>query len=748
MKTRNNSKNIFSLIFLLLLSMSSLSNYSTKKITLAKDISNLLIQKQMIDNDDEHFCKCEDEDLMRSKVKIDDFKLKDKNLFGANKHLKKEVIDGKDYGHPGIYKNFQILKNEFREIYIKDNMLAGCPNGYRVMSLEDIHLIEKDVKKKSLYEVLIDEESFNIKSSFKYVLNTRSYPEVNIMEDDRYYLKKTFYLDEETESVRFTDLNPVNKKEVQFKCILDEEKYKLKIRIINSERSDNIIGLDQSLIVMINNANIRDVIWKTDYSKKEKETIKVVYKKEGCTNIHAWGVLPSDQIVYGCRAFYAKNLKENKIKDSNSVKQVPSIVTYNKKIGVLKNELMPSQIPFIKNSDEEIVLFYTNKETLNLHLLVLNKNLQEISDLDLNTSAYGLDIKKSHKYYIILCRDSKNDSHMYLYALNLDFKFSWKRDVVYNLPDPTFEESIDQNTNVIFKNTKGEFEFGMNKIFKIISGKIEFSGNRIGVLFSHLNLFSKYKKWNHMKYLGSTFLTFDEDGQNEKLGFSWAASPTIDLNLRSDGENFITSSLSGGYPDNIVICSISINKYSQEKDFYNRAYKHVVKCKSLSNDSIPADGKGNSCGRMSKILYDNNKTFSIVSSSSSCNEMKKFYPNHRNKFSITFFDKELNIKSHVDLGNFDNIKCLDSVRLGNNIAIVFTTALLSNQSFFKINLNENNSKTYIMFLDSQGNIFKSAREVNSIECGNIGNLNNSSFALSYLNNDGKLQIMKSNEFQI
>ena len=117
MKTRNYSKNIFSLIFLLLLSMSSLSNYSTKKITLAKNIYNILIQKQMIDNDNEHFCKCEDEDLMRSKVKIDDFKLKDKNLFGANKHLKKEVIDATDYGHPGIYKNFQILKNEFREIY-------------------------------------------------------------------------------------------------------------------------------------------------------------------------------------------------------------------------------------------------------------------------------------------------------------------------------------------------------------------------------------------------------------------------------------------------------------------------------------------------------------------------------------------------------------------------------------------------------------------------------------------------------
>ena len=41
-------------------------------------------------------------------------------------------------------------------------MLAGCPTGYRVMSLEDIHLIEKDLQKKSLYEVLIDEESFSI----------------------------------------------------------------------------------------------------------------------------------------------------------------------------------------------------------------------------------------------------------------------------------------------------------------------------------------------------------------------------------------------------------------------------------------------------------------------------------------------------------------------------------------------------------------------------------------------------------
>jgi hypothetical protein len=751
MNTQNNNINIFSLIFLILLSFSSFSNHSSKKIAKSKNIYNTFVQKQLININEKQKCTCENEDTIRSQITIDDFDIRAKEMFDAQYHIKKEWIDGKDYGQPGTYKNFQVLKVEFREISIKNNMLEGCPTGYRLMTLEDLRTIEKDLNKKSLYEVLIDRKSFNIQSSYKYVLNTKSYPEAKSMEDDKYYLKKTFYLDEESQTVKFIDLNPAGKKDVQFKCILDSKNYKLKIRIINSSRSDDIIDLGENLIVMINNPNVRDVIWKTDYFRKQKETLYVAYKDEGCTNIHAWGILPSEQIVYGCRAFYVKPKNDIKLSNVNSIREKPTVMTYNKNFGILKNALMPLQIPLTTNSDDQIVLFYTHLETHNLHLMVLDNKLQEVSDLDLNITAHGLDIIKTRKWYVILCREYQNDSHMYLYGMDLDFKFSWKRDIVYNLPDPTFEDSIDQNINVIFKNKKGEVAFGMNKIFKIISGKLEFAGNRIGVLFSHLNYFGKSIKRNERKYLGSTFLSFDEDGQNEKLGFSWAASPTLDISLRSDGENFITSSLSGAYPDNIVLCSVSIRKFSKEKDFYNRPYKHLVKCKSLSNEPIPVDGKGNSCGRMSKILYDNKNIFSIVTSVSSCEQVRKFYPDHENKFFITFFDKELNIKSVIDLGNFDNIKCLDSARLGKNYAIFFTTVLvdkISNQNFFDVHLKENNSKTYIMVVDPQGKIIKPAREINSSNCGNIQSLNDGSVVLPFLKNDGRFEIIKLNKYQI
>ncbi len=129
-------------------------------------------------------------------------------------------------------------------------------------------------------------------------------------------------------------------------------------------------------------------------------------------------------------------------------------------------------------------------------------------------------------------------------------------------------------------------------------GRLAYGKGRIAAIFAHYNLFGYNKDGSPDKHTGDSFITFNESGEDAKLGWSWQCSHSLEVSILYDGEHFYAISLGDANPMNSNISWVSPN--DEMVKYGVRLLKSSTKL--VHEKDVPGDGFGNTAGRNGGIV--------------------------------------------------------------------------------------------------------------------------------------------------
>jgi hypothetical protein len=191
-------------------------------------------------------------------------------------------------------------------------------------------------------------------------------------------------------------------------------------------------------------------------------------------------------------------------------------------------------------------------------------------------------------------------------------------------------------------------------------------------------------------HTGDAYLTFDENGQNEKYAWIWLSSHSLYQTHLYNGQYYATAAIGDDYPQNIQVCIVDQSMTDGYLDgVRNATVRHPSYCTTIVTGTIPGDGSGNTCGRLGGMHYYNG-TYGLIYQRKPCRLLNAstatYVTNATNELALlTFtFNSSTNafsaITKKVLVTPTDLIMSVRSGKYGNKIFITYSSQKTSNGS--------------------------------------------------------------------
>jgi len=223
------------------------------------------------------------------------------------------------------------------------------------------------------------------------------------------------------------------------------------------------------------------------------------------------------------------------------------------------------------------------------------------------------------------------------------------------------------------------------------------------LIYGRYNHFGDNADGSRNDHTGDAYVTFNEDGQDEKYSWIWLASHSLYQSHLYNGQYYATAALGDDYPQNIQVCIVDQSQTDGYLDgVRNKTIRHPKYCTLIAPGSIPGDGKGNACGRLGGIHYLNG-TYAVVYQRKPCrvlnNSTGAYVSQTLNELALLTFTFNATTKTFsaitkkVVVTATDLIMSVRSGKYGNKIFITYSSQKTSNGS-----LTSNN--TYYLGTDT------------------------------------------------
>jgi len=339
---------------------------------------------------------------------------------------------------------------------------------------------------------------------------------------------------------------------------------------------------------------------------------------------------------------------------------------------------------------------FVNKFDAKYYITMKICELGEINVLDIHSTLWG---------FCVLVSNPKLFS-TYFKGYNDDGKLRFSVTLMNNGVDA--KEPKDQ---IMFYLKEKELQFGTQCMLDSSSGRIESGRGRFTVCVAHNNLFGYYEDGSRNVHTGCSFFSFDEDGNDPKIGFGWAVSHSLREHLIYNGTNFIVTSLGDAFPHGInsVICPP--HDYTDHKDPVHNIHnqlnvRHIEMVKNLVGS-----GFGCSSGRFGSMVQIGDYYYLPYSSKKGeyLFQKKKKMKTETDEFALLKLDWQLNILDKYVYGPGNNILVINTVRYGKNI-LIFTVETKNVLEDFNVWFDYHDP-AYVRLVDENGKILMDKTEL-------------------------------------
>ena len=573
-----------------------------------------------------------------------------------NFQKKKVVLDGVNYGYPLYLNNFFYLQRPVKAIRGTTSIGHKCPSGYRIPSKEELSAMLDSLKGDQT--VLTSTDGFNLQEGKIIMTSTKSYPEITgggnndawvfeglTKKNGKYSIEKvnTFWSEGNIQTFCIvSDVEPSN--------IIFGNKGVIKNKVTTFKLVDE---------------NIKGIVWKINHFLYTTKEISIKFTDNRCYLVEAWYYNLADKLIYSCQPICVDNPYYINKPSSFSLEKVTTIDTGIKSNVVTSIFFSSSNGPISPKLSGGFYLAYTLASDKHLHVLEYNENYEKVNDRDLNIIGNPMDITSTPWGYAILYSEGQ--------ALKVTGFFASGAIRFTKIIFDNGSGSKLPKNQIVFTDGSGGAYFGMFNMYAPENGKILFSGGVFGITFAHYNEFNSGQEKSNA-HTGDSFITLDENGENEKIAYSWASSHSLVQSILFNGEYFMTSALGDAYPENIKSCLVKPFVLGNTVDKINQRKNNIVSsCADLHPQGLPGSQLGNTCGRMGSIHYNGVK-YAIPYTVLPCTGKTK--STSLNEFGLLTYtldgDKMKNIQKIVIKGiSADKIVNIRSGKYGNNILIMY-----------------------------------------------------------------------------
>jgi len=323
------------------------------------------------------------------------------------------------------------------------------------------------------------------------------------------------------------------------------------------------------------------------------------------------------------------------------------------------------------------------------------KNISKICDVG---EYLPCDIVATSSGFAILI-ETHDTLNIYLKGFNNEGKQTFSITLINNGEKPL--KPIDQ---IMFYEGNGELCFGMQIMHSPSGGRIGYFKGRILISFAHYNHFGM-KNGERDDHTGNTFISFDENGKDPKLAYSWGASHSLRENILYNGENVIVTCLGDAYPHGIRSYICAPNTVTDHVDPKWKTKNRLVFKSVELVEKLIGDGHGRSSGRNGALMQIGDFYYLPYSSKKG----EYLYQGHPpasktelDEFALLKFDSKLKLVDKYVYGPGNNMLAINSVRYGKNILIFWIEAKNIEEGLYYSSYFEGTS--YAMLVDENGKI--------------------------------------------
>lgn len=596
-------------------------------------------------------------------------------------------IEGKIYGTPFVVKSIIFLPYNFT--YDGNLNRLNCPTDYRYPTIEEYSKIISELGADAL-SVFKDPAKFGLVEKMHLLTSTKTFPEVTAGADSKKYEVVSII----ENAVKIQSLSiPTNQEKFIVKCVQNKV-------VSLSYLSPVFESKEIELKVQINYQNVQWII--NDDSTLINELVKkVTFPKSGCNIVQFWGLDLSDDVVYGCEIIHSLPLMGN---NNDYVFEVGKIITIETGIKVtLVNGLFfsPSAFPIAIKDNGGFYVMIINPQISGIHVLDYSADYKLIANVHLGLKGRVFDVTATPWGFVFFLDEDNHRAVLYGFYANYQMKF---KTVVMN----NGEGPAKVKEQITFYQANTVPYFGLNGTYKPNNAKLRYVRGRIAMIHAHYANF-KAGTAEVEGHTGDSVYSFDDNGQDAKIGWSWGASHSVIQSMVC--ENYIChlASLGDAFPMNIVGAVIDVSKISSYVDpilKYQTGF--FGNKKSLSKEEIPGDAIGGSCGRLGGTVT-NGEVVVTIYSVKPCNAKP-----HYTRNQIGFLSYKASSTSFEDLkeipileGEISNdIVNLRIGKWGNKILIFIITTEKSVGMDMNPRSYATGMRTFYMVVDFNGTVIQ------------------------------------------
>lgn len=575
-----------------------------------------------------------------------------------NFQIEDVIVDGVNYGKPFTLGNLIFLKGDFGVSVGITTLSPQCPKGYRLPTEEEYSNLLLVLGSDAITQ-LSNTNGFSMESNYYYMTGTKSYPSDTNGSNVSAWEFKSLYSNGKTVSIKSV-CTYFNRNTMRGRCVKDVSEGGLPIEI-----TDKDLFTDASTTLTIDTKSVKGFVWRVNGQISTASPLKVSYSNPGCYLVEAWGITLSNSVSYYCKPINVLpgfgNEKDSSFDISKVSVEDAGVKTYR----ISGLFFTHAQAPVAPRINGGYYMVYTSNPEKTLHLRYTTSATSAVKDIDLKIDGYPMDVIETDYGLAIYALGTSDTNYAFIIGLEKDtFKVKFNRTVMNNGDNP-----VERKEQITFYSSANNTQFGMEAMHEPENGKLSYGNGRLSLVFAHYNNFGAYSS-SRNDHTGDTLLTFDDNGDEIKYGWSWATSHSLLQDQIYDGQYFVTASLGDAYPMGIQVCFIDAQSTTSAVDpVLNRKARHNTWCQTIV--TFTGTMTGSTYGRQGGLFYLGDNTYAVIysikptsSDSSDVIGLVTF------KFSKgTFSDIQ---KSTLLTGVASSLVNLRAAKYGNKILITYT----------------------------------------------------------------------------